>query len=70
MTRTAIADPKRRSVYLITECAPLYGSVRPVQLVHCNIRPECAGCKVSAHGFICHFSDGTCVKLPFMKARV
>ena len=29
---------------------------------NCSIKPECDGCNMSAHGFICHFSDGTCLR--------
>lgn len=30
--------------------------------VQCDTKPECAGCPYPRHGFICHFSDGGCLK--------
>lgn len=30
--------------------------------VRCTTRPECAGCSYPAHGFICHFSGGNCLR--------
>ncbi len=30
--------------------------------VSCPIRPECAGCNMGAHGFLCHFADGSCLR--------
>ena len=30
--------------------------------VKVGIKPECEGCKIGAHGFMCHFADGSCLK--------
>lgn len=54
----------RKSVYLKSphRCDPVDG---PDLDVVCDIRPECAGCPYPRHGFICHFSDGSCMKSRF-----
>lgn len=36
---------------------------RPV----CRARPECAGCNMPGHGFVCSFRDGSCLKYPAAK---
>lgn len=28
----------------------------------CRVRSECTGCTMPAHGFVCHFGDGTCLR--------
>lgn len=33
----------------------------PVRYDHCD---ECVGCAIPAHGFVCHFSDGKCLRFP------
>lgn len=38
---------------------------RPDFSVLCDVRVECAGCPYPRHGFICHFSDGSCLKTRF-----
>lgn len=30
--------------------------------VKVSIKPECEGCRIGAHGFMCYFSDGQCLK--------
>lgn len=32
--------------------------------VKCDHRPECTGCTFPAHGFVCHFADGNCLRFP------
>lgn len=33
--------------------------------VACGVRPECDGCRIATHGFLCHFSDGRCLRYGF-----
>lgn len=30
--------------------------------VKCGARPECEGCTYPAHGFVCQFADGSCLR--------
>lgn len=27
-----------------------------------GIKPECEGCRIASHGFMCYFPDGSCLK--------
>lgn len=47
---------------IVPKCEPMD---RPDLGVLCTVRPECAGCAYPRHGFICHFSDGSCLKTRF-----
>ena len=44
---------------IVPPCAPL---APPDFEVQCDVKPECAGCPYPAHGFICWFADGACLK--------
>lgn len=32
--------------------------------LRCGIRPACSPCGIGAHGFLCHFPDGSCLRFP------
>ena len=52
---------------------PLDGEPRNSRLapgresIRVGIKPECEGCNMGAHGFLCHFQDGSCLKLQALK---
>lgn len=36
----------------------------PPEPVKCDQRPECVDCTMPAHGFVCHFANGNCLRFP------